>query len=76
MLMLPACRFGILLGCHPPLLPYGLCQLPITLLLLSQALLHMLQLLHTHRRWLSQPHHYLPLSQLHLCCLQLPIFLL
>jgi hypothetical protein len=49
MLMLPARCFGILFGCCPPLLPYGLCQLPVTLLLLSQALLRVLQLLHTGR---------------------------
>ncbi len=74
--MLPARRFGILLGCRPPLLPYGLCQLPITLLLLSQALLHVLQLLHTDMHWLSQAHPSVPLQQLYLCCLQLLDFLL
>ena len=45
MLMLPASRFSILLGCCPPLPPYGLCQLPVALLLFTQALLCMLKLL-------------------------------
>ena len=78
MLVLPARRFSILLGCCPPLLPCGLCQLPVTLLLHSQALLHMLQLLHTHthteRHWMA--HHCVSQGQLHLCWSQLLVCLL